>query len=117
MAHRRRRQLLAALLGLAAGLAAGVAQAQYFGGNKVRYESPDIHVLESEHFDIYSYDEEDALAADAAVLMERWHKRLATELEHELRGRQPLLLYAGHPHFRQTNATPEDVGEGTGGFT
>jgi len=124
MTHRRERRPqppLATRLGLAAGLAvavaAGPARAQYFGGNKVRYENPEVRVFESEHFDIYSYPEEDALAADAAVLMERWHRRLASALDHELKGRQPLLLYAGHPHFRQTNATLGEIGEGTGGFT
>jgi WD40 repeat protein len=119
-AKRRPERPLAAALGLLAGLAAGLpvaAQAQYFGGNKVRYESQDFRVLETEHFDIYTYPEEDANVADAAVMMERWNHRLSTLLDHELRGRQPLILYAGHPHFRQTNATPGPIGEGTGGFT
>jgi Tol biopolymer transport system component len=117
--HRARR--VATVLGLAAGLAAGAAApgawAQYFGGNKVRYEDPDFHVLSTEHFDVYSYAEEDAGAADAAVLMERWHSRLDRLFDHSLSGRQPLILYAGHPQFRQTNATPGEIGEGTGGFT
>lgn len=117
MTHRRERRPVAAVLGLAAGLAAAGAQAQYFGGNKVRYENPEVRIFASEHFDVYSYPEEDALALDSAVLMERWHRRLQSALGHELKGRQPLLLYAGHPHFRQTNATPGEIGEGTGGFT
>ena len=107
----------AVLAGLVAGLAAAPAAAQYFGGNKVRYENQDFHVLETEHFDIYTYPEEDARAADAAVFMERWNARLHTLLNHDLRGKQPLILYAGHPQFRQTNATPGTIGEGTGGFT
>ncbi|MGH8482535.1 MAG: basic secretory protein-like protein, partial [Nevskiaceae bacterium] len=119
-AIRRPERVLAAAAGLLAGLAMALppaAEAQYFGRNKVRYENPDVRVLASEHFDIYAYAEEDELAADAAVLMERWHHRLGSALDHELRGRQPLILYAGHPHFRQTNATPGEIGEGTGGFT
>jgi WD40 repeat protein len=112
-----RSRALAGVAGLAAALLAGAAQAQYFGGNKVRYENPDFRILASEHFDVYSYPEEDAGAADAAVMMERWRHRLGDALDHELRGRQPLILYAGHPHFRQTNATPGEIGEGTGGFT
>jgi Tol biopolymer transport system component len=111
----------AAVAGLAAGLVvtawAPSAGAQYFGGNKVRYENPDFHVLATEHFDVYHYDEEQAGAATAAVLVERWNARLADVLDHNLSGRQPLILYAGHPHFRQTNATPGEIGEGTGGFT
>jgi Tol biopolymer transport system component len=116
----QRSRILTAAVGTLATLAIALppdAGAQYFGRNKVRYESPEIRVLESEHFDIYTYEEEDALARDSAVLMERWRHRLGDALAHDLRGKQPLLLYAGHPHFRQTNATPGDIGEGTGGFT
>ena len=32
-------------------------------------------------------------------------------------GRQPLILYASHPDFQQTNAIDGDIGEGTGGVT
>ena len=38
-------------------------------------------------------------------------------LLHDLSGRQPLILYANHPQFRQTNAIPGGIGEGTGGVT
>ena len=113
--RRERRVTLA--LGLLAALGAGSAEAQYFGGNKVRYEDPEFRVLQTQHFDIYTYPEEDSSAREAAVLMERWNRRFGDVLGHELKGRQPLILYAGHPHFRQTNATPGEIGEGTGGFT
>jgi hypothetical protein len=109
---------VAAALGLLVGLAAAPdALAQYFGGNKVRYEDPEFRVLKSEHFDIYTYPEEDPGAKEAAVLMERWNGRFNELLGHQLKGRQALILYAGHPAFRQTNATPGEIGEGTGGFT
>ena len=77
----------------------------------------DFKVLKTEHFDIYYYTEEDDAAKMAARLAERWYTRLATLLNHELRGRQPLLLYASGPHFRQTNAIEGELGEGTGGVT
>jgi hypothetical protein len=93
------------------------AHGQYFGGNKVRHESFDFTVLRTEHFDIYHYDETREAAALAAVLAERWHLRLSRILDHRLSDRQPLIFYAGHPHFRQTNATPGEIGEATGGFT
>ena len=38
-------------------------QAQYFGRNKVQYESFDFRVLKTEHFDIYFYPPEEAAAA------------------------------------------------------
>src|SRR5215203_4138937 len=53
----------------------------------------------------------------ASRLAERWYTRLSGLLRHDLRGRQPLILYASGPHFRQTNAIEGDLGEGTGGVT
>jgi Tol biopolymer transport system component len=50
-------------------------------------------------------------------MAERWHARLQKVLGHELRGRQPLVLYASHPDFEQTNAISGEIGEGTGGVT
>ena len=38
-------------------------------------------------------------------------------LRHELQGRQPIILYASHPDFEQTNAIPDEIGETTGGVT
>lgn len=90
--------------------------AQYFGRNKVQYERFDFKILTTEHFDIYYYPEEEAAVQLAARMAERWHARLTKLLQHELRGRQPLILYAAHPHFQQTNIIGE-IGEGTGGVT
>jgi hypothetical protein len=90
--------------------------AQYFGRNKVQYERFDFKVLTTEHFDIYYYQEEEAAVQLAARMAERWHARLSRLLNHELQGRQPLILYAAHPHFQQTNIIGE-IGEGTGGVT
>ncbi len=95
---------------------AGSAHAQYFGRNKVQYERFDFKVLTTEHFDIYYYPEEEAAVRLAARMAERWHARLTKLLDHELSGRQPLILYAAHPHFQQTNIIGE-IGEGTGGVT
>jgi Tol biopolymer transport system component len=92
------------------------SDAQYFGRNKVQYERFDFKVLTTEHFDIYYYPEEEAAIQIAARLAERWHARLTRLLAHELSGRQPLIMYAAHPHFQQTNIIGE-IGEGTGGVT
>ncbi|MBA3271250.1 MAG: PD40 domain-containing protein [Acidobacteria bacterium] len=50
-------------------------------------------------------------------MAERWYARLARVLDHQLSGRQPLILYASHPHFEQTNVIEGMLGEGTGGVT
>ena len=96
---------------------ASPSNAQYFGRNKVQYERFDFKVLATEHFDIYYYPEEEAAVKLAARMAERWYARLAKLLQHELRGRQPLILYAAHPHFQQTNTLSGEIGEGTGGVT
>src|SRR6187402_1396322 len=91
--------------------------AQYFGRNKVQYRTFDFQILKTEHFDLYYYPEEAEAAAIVARLAERWHSRLSRFFGHELRGRQPLILYAVAAHFRQTNAIEGLIGEGTGGVT
>jgi hypothetical protein len=96
---------------------ASAAHAQYFGRNKVQYEEFDFKVKSTQHFDIYFYPEEEAAVELAARMAERWYARLSKLLRHELSGRQPLILYAAAPHFRQTNALSGEVGEGTGGVT
>src|SRR5688500_8411189 len=93
------------------------AQVGYFGQNKVQYRVFKFQVLETQHFDIYYYPEEEPAARMAARMAERWYTRLSTVLSHELRGRQPLVLYASGSQFRQTNTVEGELGEGTGGVT
>jgi hypothetical protein len=97
--------------------AAAPLRAQYFGQNRVQYKSLDFQVLKTEHFDIYFYPEERDGVDIAARLAERWHARLTRMLNHTLRGRQPLVLYASHTDFEQNNIAPDATGEGTGGVT
>ena len=109
-----------ALLALALGGLAfvpTVGRAQYFGRNKVQYESFHFQVLRTDHFDVYFYPEEQEAAEQAARIAERWYAREAQLFDHELSGRQPLILYASPAAFQQTNAIPGDLGEGTGGVT
>ena len=98
-------------------IAAQPAQAQYFGKNKVQYEKFDFQVLKTTHFDIYYYSEEAAVAQDVALMAERWYSRLSRILGHELNGRQPVILYASHPAFEQTNVIDGFIDESTGGVT
>ena len=94
-----------------------LAQAQYFGRNKVQYRSFKFQVLATEHFDVYYYPEEAESAAIVGRMAERWRWRLTRFFSHNLRGRQALILYAAPAHFGQTNAIEGLVGEGTGGAT
>jgi Tol biopolymer transport system component len=105
---------------MAAGLAAGLFPAnlagQYFGRNKVQYEDFDFRVLTTDHFDIYYYPEAEDAVTDAARMAERWYARLSRVFNHEFREVKPIILYANHPDFQQTNVTGQILGEGTGGF-
>jgi|RhiMethySRZTD1v2_1073278.scaffolds.fasta_scaffold01829_6 Tol biopolymer transport system component len=98
-------------------LSASTAEAQYFGRNKVQYEKFEFKIKTTEHFDIYYYPEEADAVELAARMAERWYARLSKVLRHELSIRQPIILYAAHPHFQQTNALSGEIGEGTGGVT
>jgi Tol biopolymer transport system component len=109
-----RRTIPALLVILAA--APGVLSAQYFGRNKVQYSNFGFKIIQTEHFDVYYYDRERSAALDAARMAERSYARLSKVLNHEFRERKPIILYASHSDFLQTNAT-EVSGEGTGGVT
>src|SRR4051812_36875998 len=111
------RSIGVSILAAAALAASTPASAQYFGQNKVQYRQLDFKVLHTQHFDIYFYPEEQAGTEIAARMAERWYARLSKIFHHELRGRQPLILYASPTDFQQTNVIPGDLGEGTGGVT
>ncbi|HVM42957.1 MAG TPA: hypothetical protein VMT77_05595, partial [Gemmatimonadales bacterium] len=108
--------LLALVLAVAA-ITPQPARAQYFGRNKVQYESFHFQVLRTDHFDVYFYAEEQQAAEQAARIAERWYARESQLFDHELSGRQALVLYASPAAFQQTNVVEGDLGEGTGGVT
>jgi hypothetical protein len=107
------RRVSAAVIAFAIWTAAtSDVSAQYFGRNKVQYKDFDFQILKTEHFDIYFYPSAREGIDISARLAERWHARLERIFEHTLNGRQPLVLYASHPDFEQTNAirpTPSRV--------
>ena len=118
-----RRSLIAGFLGILGASTGPVVESldaqagQYFGRNKVVYQSFDWEVLKTEHFDVYYYEVE----AEAARLLgrqaERWYARLSRVFDHEFRQRQPIVLYADHSDFEQTNTSGQFIDEGTQGFT
>ena len=97
--------------------AAPSAGAQYFGRNKVQHEEFAFEVLRTAHFDIYFYDEEREAAAEVGRMAERWNLRLSQLLRHDLRGRQPVIVYASPSDFQQTNVVAGEINEATGGVT
>jgi Tol biopolymer transport system component len=112
----RPRSITALAVGLALGSVAP-ASAQYFGKNPVQWERLKFEVLQTPHFDIHFYPEGRESAEQAGRMAERWYDRLSRILGHQFKQRQPLILYASHPHFQQTNTIGGQPGEGTGGVT
>ncbi len=114
-----RRQAITAIVsvGLGVSLWAGTVEAQYFGRNKVQYEDFDFQVLKTEHFDIHYYPAAREAVEQTARMAERWYARLSRVFNHELSGRQTIILYADHPDFEQTTALSGQIDEATGGVT
>jgi len=88
-----------------------------FGRNKLQHQTFDFEVLRTAHFDIHYYPRERDAALDAARMAERAYSRLSRVLNHEFDERKPIILYASHSQFQQTNALPGFISEGTGGVT
>lgn len=95
---------------------AAPVSAQYFGRQKVQYETFDWQVMESDRFDIHFYPAMEVATHDAARMAERWYTRLSNIFGHEF-DKKPFIFYADHPDFQQTNTTFGMLNEGTGGFT
>jgi Tol biopolymer transport system component len=100
---------------LAAGTAPIGAQS-YFGQNQVQYAKFHWLILNTEHFQIYYYPEEERATKDAARMAERAYARLSRVLDHQFREKKPIMLFSSRSDFGQNNVTG-DLGEGTGGVT
>ncbi|MGH7741405.1 MAG: peptidase MA family metallohydrolase, partial [Candidatus Eiseniibacteriota bacterium] len=108
---------LALAVALSLSCAATIAEAQYFGQNKVQYRRYDWRTISSEHFDVYFYPGEDSLSLRVLDLAEKAHVMLSQRMGHTLEHRVPIILYGSHNDFAQTNVTPELIDGSTGGFT
>ena len=109
--------LAALLLALSVAALPASVSAQYFGRNKVQYETFDFKILKTPHFDIHFYPEEAVAVADVTRMSERWYERYARLFQHEFEQPKPIILYADHPDFQQTNTLSGRLSEGLGGVT
>lgn len=89
------------LLGLLPSLAA--AQFGYFGQNRVQYRGFSWAVLPGPHVDVYHYPEEAELARVALAYAEESYRVLERRFNHMVTRRIPLIIYASHTDFEQTN--------------
>lgn len=93
------------------------AQAQYFGRNKPNYENFDFKVLQSPHFELYHYLDNDTYIKNFVAQAEEWYGQHQAILNDTILQRNPFILYANHADFQQTNAIGGSIGVGTGGVT
>jgi len=95
-----------------------LSQAQfYFGQNKVQYTRFDWHVMETDHFRLFFYLEEEEIARMAARIAEDGYRELASKFKHEIYSKIPLIIYSSPNNFSQTNVIPQLLPESVGGFT
>jgi WD40 repeat protein len=92
-------------------------QAQYFGRNKVQYETFGFRVMQTPHFSVHFYPEAERATHDAARMLERWYSRQSALLNHTFSNRRPIILYANQPDFQQTTVIGGELTEATGGVT
>ena len=108
----------ALLLALSAGTAApAAAQFFEFGQNKIQYRRFEWRVLRGAHIDLYYYPAEESLARTALDYAEESYDSLALRFGHEVAARVPLIVYASHVDFEQTNILPFIPPEGLLGVT
>ncbi len=93
------------------------ALSQYFGRNKVQYEEFKFKIINTEHFQVYFYPKESDAVYDAAQMLERWYLRYVNLLGYQLSITQPVIVYANHADFQQTNVISGLIPQGTGGVT
>lgn len=109
------RRLSRALAALVVVAAPTVASPQYFGRNKVNWETHDFRIMKAPKFDVYFYPAESLAAFDGARMAERWYGRLSPYLTHTFE-RRSFLFFADQADFQQNNVTDIES-EGTGGVT
>jgi hypothetical protein len=108
--------VVAATMMIALGTLPQSASAQGFGRNRIQYDSFRWQLLNTPHFAFHYYEGTEEAVHDAARIAERSYAYLSQALQVEFEDRIPVLLYADHQDFRQTNATMTPS-EGTQGVT
>ncbi|HCN84198.1 MAG TPA: tolB protein precursor, partial [Sphingobacteriaceae bacterium] len=93
------------------------ANAQTFGQNKVRYKHIKFKVLQTPHFEIYSYVKNDSLMKQFAQESEIWYDLHQQVFRDTFKKRNPIILYENHSDFQQTTALEGEISVGTGGVT
>jgi Tol biopolymer transport system component len=95
---------------------ASSAPAQYFGKNKVRYDTFAWKVYPTPHFRISFYDRVEPSLPKLASFAESAYDELARKLNYQIAQPIPLIAFASHAEFEQNNVIVEFIPEGVGAF-
>lgn len=102
---------------LLAALAAPAGAQYLFGQNKVIYDSRKWKVVTTPRLDVYYYAGEEELAAYLADFAEKTCVEYENTFRHKFAQKIPLILYASHHDFKQTNVIDAMISDYVGGFT
>src|SRR5215210_5294485 len=110
-------KIVTAFTALTAFTAPAHAQFFAFGQNKIQYRKLDWRIIRGPHVDLYYYAAEAELAPAALAYAEASYDTLAVQFGHAVAARIPLIVYASHTDFEQTNILPFTPPEGLLGAT
>ncbi|MBK5260298.1 MAG: PD40 domain-containing protein [Thermoanaerobaculia bacterium] len=97
-------------------LSAFALPAYPFGQNKIVYDKFKWNIYHSTHFDIYFYDEERDALQRVVDNAESGYLELSQKFNYQISKKIPLIYYATHSAFEQTNVMLNFIPEGVGAF-
>jgi Tol biopolymer transport system component len=86
------------------------------GQNKIVYDRFQWSIYHSTHFDIYFYDEEKDQLQRVADMAESAYDDLSRKFNFQVSKKVPIIYYATHSAFEQTNVDLNFIPEGVGAF-
>lgn len=90
--------------------------AHAFGKNKIVYDDFKWQIYQSTHFEVYFYEEERASLQKVVNFAESAYDELSRKFNFQISKRIPLIYYATHSQFEQTNVMLNFIPEGVGAF-
>ncbi|MEM1202399.1 MAG: BamA/TamA family outer membrane protein [Acidobacteriota bacterium] len=97
-------------------LGTDLAEAQYFGKNRVQYREFNWQIYHSPHFDVYYYTEDEDLLQRMVSFAESAYDELSRTFDYQIQDPVPLIVYETHSAFQQTNVILAGVPEGAQAF-
>jgi WD40 repeat protein len=101
---------------LALAIAAALPAHAQFGRNKIQYKYLKWQVLTTPHFEFYFHEGAESFVVRAALIMEDGYQMLSGKLQETLPWRVPVILYAAHNDFLETNIAETLLPEGVQAF-